>query len=262
MRCFLKQKTLFLSGAFLLCCFYGAMETAHSDPLEEVISVTEQANQEAENSQERIDGLDDEAKRLLEEYRSLIRRADSLSTYNTQLKRIIGSQHKEKKALLKQFDDLLIIHQEIEPVMQRMVEALERFISLDIPFFEKERSHRIERLQKIMAQSSLPVSERFRNIIDAYKIEAEYGHTVDAYRDELLLNGEVRRVEFLKVGRIALYYQTADGNKTGCWDAKRREWTSLPPNLNRPISKALKIARKQAAPALLELALKTPEVAE
>jgi uncharacterized protein DUF3450 len=108
----------------------------------------------------------------------------------------------------------------------------------------------------------LSVSDRFRYIIDAYKIEVDYGHTVEVYRDELQLMGETRMVDFLKVGRIALYYQTADGKNSGWWDAKNREWMELPNSQNRSISKALKVARKQAAPALLELTLRTPEVRE
>lgn len=262
MKSTLMHKMWFLPPTFLICCFCCPIFIAYSEPLIEAISITEQTNMDAKVSQQRIDGLDDEAKRLLEEYRNLIRRSDSLSTYNKQLKRIIDSQNKEKEALVEQFDDLTTIQQEIMPVMQRMIDTLTRFISLDIPFLVNERSNRVKRLQNMMTQSTLSVSERFRYIIDAYKIEVDYGHTVEAYRDELQLGEGARMVEFLKVGRIALYYQTADGKKSGCWDAKNREWMKLPKSQNRSISKALKVARKQVAPALLELTLRTPEVRE
>ena len=57
------------------------------------------------------------------------------------------------------------------------------------------------------------------------------------------------------VGRIALVYQTLDGEETGVWDQDAKDWVELDDSYRTPIKQGLKIARKQSAPDLIELPL-------
>ena len=60
-------------------------------------------------------------------------------------------------------------------------------------------------------------------------------------------------------GRVALFYQTQDGELSGVWDQETRSWVPLPGSQNRLIRKAIRVARKQVAPELLSLPISAPE---
>ena len=68
----------------------------------------------------------------------------------------------------------------IVPLMFSMIGALEQFISLDLPFHTRERVDRVRRLRDNMAASEITISEKYRQIMDAYLVETDFGRTVEA----------------------------------------------------------------------------------
>ena len=76
----------------------------------------------------------------------------------------------------------------------------------------------------------------------------------------LEIDGIVHKVDLLRVGRIFLAYQTPDQSQTGFWDTINRTWAPLDNSFRRAITDGLRIARKQAAPSLLELPLPAAQV--
>ena len=59
---------------------------------------------------------------------------------------------------------------------------------------------------------------------------------------------------------LALFYQTLDGEEIGQWNDAKRQWEVLPNEYKTDIRKGLRIAKKQLAPDLLVLPIKTPIV--
>ena len=96
--------------------------------------------------------------------------------------------------------------------------------------------------------------------MEAYLVEVDYGRTIEAYRGELAMSGEARTVDFLRIGRVGLYYQTLDGEESGHWSARRGEFERLDDSARRPIMLGLRVARKQAPPELLSLPINVPEL--
>ena len=78
----------------------------------------------------------------------------------------------------------------------------------------------------------------------------------------LELDGASREVDFLRVGRVALLYQTVDAEIYGRWDQASRSWIPLSAEYRNQIRNGIKIARKQVAPNLLLLPVSAPETAE
>ncbi|MHC5804471.1 DUF3450 family protein, partial [Streptococcus pyogenes] len=64
---------------------------------------------------------------------------------------------------------------------------------------------------------------------------------------------------FLRVGRTALFYQSPDGAETGMWNKQTNQWESLPEGYRDAVEQGLRIAKKQAPPALIELPVFTGE---
>ncbi len=231
-----------------------------SEEAKKAVDYTATTNKGAAESQIKIDVLDEKTRQLLEEYRSLVYKADSLNIYCEQLKKLIKSQAEEKKSLIKQKKDIALVRREIMPLMQRMIDTLEKFISLDIPFLPKERAKRIKKLREMMIKPNITLSDKYRRVLEAYQIENDYGRTYEVYRAKLDMNKTQLMVDYLRMGRVALYYQTLDGKQSGFWDNKTHKWLIISDSHNAPIKKGIRIARKQSTPELLDLLLHSPEV--
>jgi hypothetical protein len=133
------------------------------------------------------------------------------------------------------------------PLIERMILQLEQFIALDLPFHTVEREERIAFLKGSLERSDLSTAEKFRQLLEAWKIENEYGRKVESYAATIVLDGEERDVQMLRVGRLALLYQTLDGSLTGAWDKNASSWQALDSGqFNKATRQAIKMANKQA----------------
>ena len=140
-----------------------------------------------------------------------------------------------------------------------MIEVLEEFVGIDIPYLETERSMRIAELKKLMARPEVPTSEKYRRVTEAYQIELEYGHTIEAYEGEMEFNNETRTVAFLRFGRLGLYYMKLYGQEIGYWDNTSDDWEVLDDEFRQSLDRAIRIARKQLPPDLIRLPIPAPE---
>jgi hypothetical protein len=137
-----------------------------------------------------------------------------------------------------------VIHRQVTPLMLRMVDGLEQFIKLDLPFLLEEREKRVAFLKKLLEQSDVNVPEKFRRVLEAYSIENDYGRSIETYKGNLPIEGVSREVEFLRIGRIALLFQTIDREFSGVWDNKKKDWVPLGAEYRNEIYKGRRMAKK------------------
>ncbi len=220
------------------------------------------ANANAAKSQEKIDAISDDIDKMAAEYRALLKETRALEVYNDQVETLLESQEAEMASLRRQVDDVTHIGREIMPLMARMIDTLEQFVKLDVPFLPDERNDRVAKLRELMGRADVTISEKFRRLLEAYQIENEFGRTIEAYRGDLDANGGKRTVDFLRIGRVALLYQTLDGEETGAWDVTAGAWTVLPSDYRSSVRDGLRIARKQVAPDLLYIPVAAAKEAE
>ena len=214
-----------------------------------------EANQEGAASQKRVDGLSDETETLFARYSNTLRQIDSIRIYNGQMRDLIRSQEAELASLQSQLDRVELVGRSVTPLMLNMIEALEDFVDLDVPFLIDERVQRVADLRNMMNRADVTNAEKFRQIMEAYQVENEYGRTLEAYRGILKRDGKEITVDFLRFGRIALVYQTLDENEAGVWNQDAKAWEPLDSSYRSAIRQGLRIARKQAAPDLIQLPL-------
>lgn len=227
---------------------------------EQVIKVEESTLQQGQASQGRVDAMADEAAKLLRQYQEVQRQRESLAVYNDNLEKMISSQEKEKASLQRQIENIQVTQREIVPFMLRMLAALDGFVDRDVPFIYPERKARIEGLHALMDRADVAVSEKFRQIMESYQSEADYGRTIETYQGELTLGGEVRSVEFLRIGRLALVYQTLDRRESGYWHPHKRAWEPLDKSYHGAIRQGIRIANRQVAPDLIRVPVVLSEV--
>lgn len=245
-----------LCGVGLLLAAGAALA---ADPLSTAVDATVEADKEAAASQQRIDRLADQTQSLLQEYRQASAQADDLNAYNDQLERLVANQKTEVESLARQLAGVRETDEKIVPLMRKMVQVLEEFVNLDMPFLLAERKTRVEALKAMLDQPDVSLPEKYRRIMEAYQIEAEYGRTIEAYSEPMKQDGQTRTVDVLRVGRVALLYVTFDRNASGYWDKATRTWKTLPSEFNHSIGRGLQIARKEAPPELVTLPIPAPE---
>lgn len=227
----------------------------------QVVDVQQSADSAARQSQQKINALDDQTQRMLDEYRQTVRETASLRQYNEQLDAQVSSQKEEIASIDEQLQQIETTNREVYPMMQKMLATLEKFVELDVPFLPDERENRITELKDIMTRADVTTAEKYRRLLEAYSVEMEYGRTIEAYRGGLTEAGEEREVDFLRVGRVALMYQTLDGKETGYWDEQASAW-QVDNDFSGAVVRGLRIAKKQAAPDLITMPVPAPQEAQ
>lgn len=232
---------------------------ANQTELADVVKAGEKINQSAEKSQKKIDGISEQIVSKIQQFKTVNKEIDGLAVYNSQMQKQIDNQLSELSALAESMEQVSIIERQISPLMSRMIDTLEQFVALDVPFLQEERTKRIADLKTMLERADIAVSEKFRRVLEAYQVEVDYGRTIEAYTGLLDVAGSEQNVDFLRIGRVSFIYQTRDGSKMGLWDTKTKAWTDLDAAYRTDINKGLRIARKQLAPDLVVVPLNVTE---
>ena len=251
-------------GIALLCALWLAPMHARAQAtgtLERVVKEQIATDEAARASQERINQLDDETQRLLSEYRRALADAESYSIYAKQLEAQVESQNGEMNAMQTQLVEVETTSREVAPLMARMLETLAQFVELDVPFLLDERRDRVAKLEQMMDRADVTLSEKFRRIVEAYQVELDYGRTIEAYESKLGDAADARTVQFLRVGRAGLLYQTLDGKETGYWDSRAKKWV-VDDDYGHAFKEGIAVARKTRAPEMLILPVPAPKDAK
>ncbi|GAB2190683.1 DUF3450 domain-containing protein [Sessilibacter sp. MAH2] len=259
-----KQRVKAVAAAtFITATTLFAGEVFADQTLDEIFKVGETKVNAGIQSQQRIDKLQSETESLLQEFKTVNKQIQGLRVYNKQLETSIASQLERINELEESIENVTVIERQIQPLVLRMLEGLEQFISLDMPFYIDTRTEELEKVKANMDSSDFLVSEKFRQVLELYKIESEYGRRVSTYEDTLTLDSGEREVNILQVGRIALLYQTKDTKLSGAWDARQGAWVPIDSGAYRSaILKGIRIAKKQASIDILDLPILAPEAAQ
>ena len=230
--------------------------SVYATTLNDIFQVAERMNVNAKKSQAKIDALNEDTRKLLSDYKIVLKEIEGLRVYNRQLEKQIANQEREMAQLSSSIDEVTVIERQITPLMLRMIDGIEQFVELDVPFLLDERRARIERLREIM------VSEKFSQVLRAFQIENEYGRTMETYGTTIMLDGVERQVDMLKVGRIALVYQTPDGEETGMWNVDAGRYQAVDDSYEGSVRQGIRMARQQASIDMLSLPISGAEAAQ
>ncbi|MEM8662069.1 MAG: DUF3450 domain-containing protein, partial [Pseudomonadota bacterium] len=241
-----RLKNVVIAALAVVSTTLGVTAAAQASTLDSVLEVGEKKNEAARASQTRIDRLADETRDLLSQYKTVMKQVDGLIVYNERLQRQIDGQVARIANIDESIDQVTVISRQMLPLAIRMVDGLETFVELDVPFLLDERTRRIAFLRANLDRSDLSIAEKFRQVLEAYKIENEYGRKIESYKGSIEIDSVERDVSFLLVGRVAFLYQTTDTEMSGAWDQASRSWVPLSRGEYRSaIMRGLRIARKE-----------------
>jgi hypothetical protein len=259
-----RLNKLWIAAVVAAGSLLGAVSLSHADEtLQAILKVGQEKNVAAAKSQTKIDKLAEETRALLQDYKTVNKQIDGLKVYNARLQKQIDNQLRRIEDIENSISQVTVIQRQMTPLVIRMIDGLEKFVELDVPFHIDERRQRVAFLRNNLDRSDVSVAEKFRQVLEAYKIENEYGRKIDAYKGSVEIDGVERDVNFFRVGRVALLYQTTDTEVSGAWDQGSRSWVQLDSGEYRnAIMKGLRIARKEASIDLLNLPIAAPEAAK
>ncbi len=246
--------------SFLCLCGCGVMgifsPLTRAEPLQEALQTQLEIQQEAVSTQQQVTHLDDERLTMLHTYTETLKQIEQLRQHNRQLQRVIEQQTAQQLDLQQQSEHLTDTRTQLEPLLEPMFEALKAFVRLDVPFLNSERAQRLQTLRSTLDDPALSLADKYQPLWQAYQVEMGYGYDVDTYTGALTVGERAgQQVQFLRLGRVALYYLGLDGRSAGAWDQAAQQWRVLPPADQSTLHTAIRIAKGQAAPQLLALPL-------
>lgn len=215
------------------------------------IQTGEAATRRAEQTQNRINQLDDERSDMVGEFRTLLQRKQAAELYVRQQEKVIESQVREKESLEDQLGRVDEITAQTVPMLQDMVADLETFVNADLPFKLEQRQERIDLLKTAMESADVPIVEQYRLIIDAYKAEMEYGRTVQTWPETVQIDGNDVMVDMFLYGRAALVYLSPDRRHAARYDRASGDWVGVNNAFKDEIAAAIRQAQGKSTPGVM-----------
>ena len=228
-------------GAILASIVVGFAAPSVAQGLDRAIATGEQATRRAEQVQQQINQLDDERSDMVGEFRTLLQRKTAAELYARQQAAAVESQEREIASLTDQLSRVDEITSQTVPMLETLIDDLEMFIDADLPFRLDDRKARIARLREYLVDPNISVTERYRQIMDAYTAEMEVGRKVDTWKEDVDIDGATVNVDMVLFGRVALVYMDATGRNAKRYDRETRSWVDLEGRYKPEIEKAIRI---------------------
>lgn len=217
-------------------------------PVERSVTIR-QENQKRENQWEA------ERSDLLLVYEQLQQEYETLESENKALTAAEQSQKAQNLRLEQQHLASLEIEKQLLPFVRSVHARLSTFVDQDVPFLEKERSLRMASLETMILDPKIPVSEKYRRVMEALFVEAEYGATMEVYQDKVTIGTEVALGNVFRLGRISLFFLSLDQLSCARFNLATGRWQPLSEEYLPAIQSAVEIASKRKPTELLSLPL-------
>lgn len=245
------RKSLVASAIVGALAFVGCNVVA--DPLEDLHNAERKIHVAGAKSQVKINTVYDQGQVLIGQYRAVVDENENLKVYNDYVNSLVNSQQAEIDSLNGQIQEIENTKKNVVPLMFKMIDSLDAFVNADVPIQKDDRLERVAKLRENMTRSDITVSERYRQVLEAYQIEKDIGSLVSAWQGTLNVDGRDRTVDFVNVGRIAFLAQSLDLKNAWVWDNGAKDWKKLDDAYLRSVAETIRVARSQAAPVLVKL---------
>lgn len=242
----------FTIPAIVICALIISL-TVNAASIDKAIAIQNQTDLASASTQQRIDGSDERIRQLRQDIERLNRQNADLEIYQRHLHALITSQNDEVVSLTEQLTHVAQTKQGLVPLMYHMIDGLKRFNDESIPLKQQQRITRIKKLESLMSQSNVSEAEKYRLILDAYLIEFEQGSKLGVYQDQIEIEGVLREVQILHLGRLTLIARSANNSLYWLWDQNDSQWLMYDLGQTQSLERAYDVASQRVAPELITL---------
>ncbi|MCD6526159.1 MAG: DUF3450 domain-containing protein [Desulfuromonas sp.] len=217
-------------------------------PVAQTLKVRQQAQREADAWQAERLKLSAELERLELEQQQLSCLCDDLQQHLDERTLAIAALQRAIAESKRLTDEML-------PFLQQSVDQLRQQVAEDLPFLVHERQLRLQRLQQALDDDTVAIGEKFRRTMEALRVETEYGRSVEVIQATLTVDGRSALMNQLRVGRLALFAQSLDGQRSAIYDPVSEQWQLLAGDVNGELQRAIDMGSKHRPVDLLSLPL-------
>jgi len=204
-----------------------------------------------QKSQLELDQWEEARLKLQAQYDALTLENDGLTKHVATLKKQEVTQKALNVSLALQERESRRISEEIGPFSEVLFSRLENFIAADAPFLKEERKQRLGRLRKVLDDPEVGVAEKFRKVMEAVFIEAEYGNTIEVYQEKIQLGQDEILGDIFRLGRISLFFLSLDQKSAAYFNVADQKWMSLSGSYAPSIQAAIEMGSKRRPIELL-----------
>ncbi len=247
--------SLFLSSLFAAVLLSGPNTILGDNYVEQVKKPIRQSIIIRQETQQYRERWEEEKQDLTARLQTLQEKSRQLIVEKTALKTQITANRQKVDLYKQQIINSTILSREIRPYLELVYQKLVEQIAMDHTFLEKERQYRLNKLRLILDDPDVTISEKYRRIMEALFIEAEYGNSVDTYRKTIMSGERELTANIFRLGRVSVFFQSPDKSRTGFYDHSDRSWKEFPASYNREINSAFEIAAKRRPIKLVNLPL-------
>ncbi len=253
----LLQKTRLTAACLLIFVFLlgcaASWQPVGAQEASTVYEKTRQAVAREIKAQQQADQWSQEKEQLISEIRQSKTQLE-WAQYQSKKYAAYIQREKEKIAELKrQKKEMRSLRRNLEPYLEELITGLEDFITSDLKFLSQERAERIQFLRDSVNDYHLGMSEKLQRVLEALLVEAEYGRSIEAHSATLEVEGQTIEAEVLRIGRIAVFFHSMDGEKVGRWNPEKESWDYISSNFSRAIGNAIEMAKQQKSVELVDL---------
>jgi hypothetical protein len=157
--------------------------------------------------------------------------------------------------LERRLDESTRLKNSIQDTLNAIQERLTLWVESDLPFLMKDRRVRLAALDREISRPDVTSAEKLRRLLEVLQVETGYGSTVEVVQDRIVVEGDTVFVDMLKLGRLALFWRTPDGERAGEYNIGIRSWVELPDRYHGDIYKAMDMAARIRPIEITELPL-------
>ncbi len=221
-----------------------------SDQVQKTVKESIDIRQETQKKRER---WHKEYLNLIQKYKDLLNQIKDLEAKNKELKVKKTDLKGKIKNYQEEISKLDSISSQMLPFLKKVYMALEEMVKKDLPFLREERKRRLNILKEVIEGSNFSLAEKYRKVMEALFIEAEYGNTIEVYQDRININGKKIEGNVFRLGRVALFFQSPDRKISAIFDPSTSSWKTLPRRYTNDITAAIEIAKRRRPVELLIL---------
>jgi len=216
---------------------------------------TEQAIDTRQETQQLQDEWSEEKTDLVHRFRSAtagVRWLRERKTEESAKARALDDRVAELQRRLGEADRL---EGSMQDTLMVIFHRLEESVAESLPFLPEERSLRLASVGDELVRPDVTSAEKLRRLLEALQVEAGYASAVEVYQDMIEIEGEQIHADVLRIGRVALFWRTPDGDRVGNFDPSVGRWTELPGRAKRRIELAMEMATRMRPVELIDLPL-------
>ena len=236
----------------LVIFFAGHCEAKTAQAVQKTVEDSVSIRQE---TQKKDDEWEQERAELIHQFEQLQEQNRTLEKENLRLIRTQKDQSDLNLTLSEQKKESLKIQKELLPFLEEVFTRIETMIQGDTPFLEEERTERLSRLKEVLADPEISMASKYRKVMEALFIEAEYGSTIEVYQDKILLSGNEVLGDIFRLGRVSLFFLSLDQSSAAYFNVADGSWQPLSEHHVLAVRSAVEIGKKRRSVELLPLPL-------